>query len=106
MDLLSEKILSQIPAMSVLVFLVLTFLKHMKAASEIQAKAVTEAATANAKEMDALRASLETVAQCNIQSQKVQARLAQILLYHDATVKGVNPDSMGTPKDIMDKILA
>jgi hypothetical protein len=35
----------------------------------------------------------------------VLARLAAMLLQHDATVRGVNPETLGTTEDLMRRVL-
>lgn len=35
---------------------------------------------------------------------KTNARLAAAIVYHDATVKGVNPTTLGSPEEILKKI--
>lgn len=37
---------------------------------------------------------------------KVLARLAAALFQHDATVRGVNPDTLGTTEEMMERVLS
>jgi hypothetical protein len=51
---------------------------------------------------------LDSYAQLNatLEAQrKVIARLSAIILLHDATVRGQNPDTLGTTEELMNRIL-
>jgi hypothetical protein len=55
--------------------------------------------------VDSLIKSNTTVQIALTEQQRILAKLTAVMLLHDATVRGTNPDVMGTTEDIMKRIL-
>lgn len=97
MDVLTEAV-KQVPALAVLVFVVIYFLRYIERLSAQNADRDKEIAETYAKACADMAEKVEA-------STKVNARLTQVVLFHDATVKGENPEAFGSPQDLIKKIL-
>jgi type III secretory pathway component EscU len=88
----------QLPALGLFVVMIVYVLRYIEKMSENY--------HARMNEMTApFQQAINHLADEIAESKKVNARLAQIILYHDATVKGENPEVLGTPQDLMNKIM-
>lgn len=95
----------QVPALAVLVFCVVHFLRHMERVSSAALKRHEDVAQVYRDSLDSHTKAIEHLTSEIRASKSVSARLSQIVLYHDATVKGQNPEALGSPQDLMKKIL-
>ena len=89
-----EKVVEQIPALAVLVFTVVQFLRHQ----ENQADRMLDVLRRHSEAVDALKDEVR-------KSTDVQARIAALLIAHDATVKGVDPEALRSSEEFIDKAL-
>lgn len=104
MDVLIEAA-KQAPALTVLVVVVVYFLRYLERMNTTAIERQKEIAKTYSESLKVHSAAVEHLAAEIKSSQRVMARLTQVIMFHDATVKGVNPDTLGDPKDAIDKIL-
>ena len=110
----------QVPALIVLLVLVTTFLRTLTARDESHeerlAKLIEQQNThevrlteqQNTHEVrltEVMGQQISTMLEELGQLKTVNARLAQVLMYHDATVRGTNPETLGSTEEIMARIL-
>lgn len=106
----------QVPSLSVLVAVVVYFLRYLErlqvAAGERAARAQAESNERMAQIAETFRGTLSAhdqvikhLADEISDSKRVSARLAQVILYHDATVKGQNPEAMGSTAELIERIM-
>ena len=95
----------QVPALAVLVVVVIHFLRHLDRSSKASEERFRGLAEHFASQLDTHGKSVEHLTEEIRSAKAVNAKLAQIIIYHDATVKGENPEAFGDPKEFIDKIL-
>lgn len=57
------------------------------------------------KAINKIAGSVERNSQAIRDNEKTTARLAAALFQHDATVRGQNPETLGTTEELMDRVL-
>lgn len=104
MEILTEAA-KQVPSLVVLVVIVVYFLRYLEKLNESQTARAKQMMEPYEKGYAVLNETIKHLSDEIADSKKVSAKLAQVIMYHDATVKGENPDILGSPKEIMERIL-
>lgn len=98
-------IVSQVPGLAVLVYVVMHFLRHLERSDEAAHRRYTEFAKAVQEAQRDHSQAIQHLAQEIAASKQVNARLTQVIMFHDATVKGKHPGATGDPDEIVRQVL-
>ncbi len=100
-----SNIAGQVPGLIVLAWLTWHFFQHLHRVQKDHQEHYAELSLAVREAMErAARAHMEMAKELE-RSKRMDAKLAQIILYHDATVKGQNTEASGSPQELIEKIL-
>lgn len=103
MDLLVD-VGKQVPSLAVLVFVVVYFLRFLDAQGRANADRLNTAIEAQDRTLEAHSKAIDHLATEIAASQRVNAKMTAVLMYHDATVKGLDGKMMGSIEELMQKI--